>query len=74
MRLIFKERDSAFNPIVTVVAELFLAAGLYGMALFRHVLQYPIVLIVAAIPALFAVMGILILIILIREVQLFRGR
>lgn len=71
MRLIFKKWDSAFNPIVTAVGVLFLAAGVYGMALFRHVLQHPIVLIVAAIPGLFAVMGVLIL---IREVQLFRGR
>jgi hypothetical protein len=71
MRLIFKEWDSAFNPVVTAVGAGFLAAGVYGMALFRHVLQHPIVLIVAAIPALFAVMGVLVL---IREVQLFRGR
>lgn len=71
MRLIFKEWDSAFNPVVTAVGVLFLAGGVYGMALFRHVLHHPIVFIIAAIPGLFAVMGVLIL---IRQVQLFRGR
>jgi len=71
MRLIFKDWDSAFNPVVTRVGVFFLGGGLYGMALFRHAFQHPIVLVVAAIPALFAVMGVLIV---VREVQLFRGR
>ena len=41
------------------------------MALFRHVLQYPIVLVVAALPTLVAAIGALIL---VREIQLFRAR
>lgn len=71
MRLIFKERDSAFNPVVTAVGVLFLAGGLYGMALWRHVLQHPVVSLVAVLPTLLALMGALIL---VREVQLFRNR
>jgi len=46
-------------------------SGLYGMALFRHVLQHPIVLVVAALPTLLALIGALIL---VREIQLFRAR
>lgn len=71
MKLIFKEWDSSFNPVAAAVGAGFLAGGVYGMAVFRHALQHPIVLIVAAIPTLLAVMGALIL---IREVQLFRRR
>jgi len=71
MRLIFKKYDSAFNPVVTMVGVLFLAGGVYGMALCRHVLRHPVVLVVAALPTLVAVMGALIL---VREIQLFKGR
>jgi len=71
MRLIFKKWDSVFNPVVTVVGVFFLGGGLYGMALFRHVLQHPIVLVVAALPTLVAAIGALIL---VREIQLFRAR
>jgi hypothetical protein len=71
MRLIFKKWDSAFDPIVTVVGVLFVFVGGYGMQLLRHCLQHPILLVVAAIPTLVAAMGILIV---VREVQLFRER
>ena len=36
---------------------LFLVIGLYGMALWRHVLQHPVVFLVAALPTLLAVNG-----------------
>jgi hypothetical protein len=71
MRLIFKKYDSAFDPVVTTVGVGFVLGGVYGMTLLRHALQHPIVLIVAAIPTLFTVMGVLIV---VREVQLFRER
>lgn len=71
MRLIWKKFDSVFDPILTVVGVGFALGGMYGLALMRHAFQHPIVLIVAAIPALAAVMGVLIV---IREVQLLRGR
>jgi hypothetical protein len=69
MRLIFKKWDSAFDPVVTIVGVGFVFIGAYGMALLRHALQHPVVLIVAAIPTLVAVIGV---IIVVREVQLFR--
>jgi len=71
MRLIFKNWDSAFNPVVTALGALFLAGGLYGMMPFRHILQHPIVLVLAAVPTLAAVIGALII---VREIQLFRSR
>jgi predicted cation transporter len=71
MRLIWKKFDSTFDPVLTLVVVGCALAGLYGLALLRHAFQHPIVLIVAAIPALFSVMGVLII---VREVQLFRGR
>ncbi len=71
MRLIWKKFDSAFDPVVTIVGVGFVVGGAYGMALLRHALQHPIVLVVAAIPTLLAVMGVLIV---FREVQLFRER
>lgn len=71
MRLIFKKWDSAFDPIVTVLGVLFVFVGGFGMALWRHVLQHPILLVFVAIPTMVAVMGVLIV---VREVQLFRQR
>ena len=71
MRLVWKKYDSAFNPVLTVVGVGFLLAGAYGMALLRHDLRYPIVLLVAVIPTVATVMGALIV---VREVQLFRQR
>jgi hypothetical protein len=70
MRLIWKKYDSAFDPVLTVVGVGFLFAGAYGMALLRHALRHPIVL-VAVLPILAAVMGALIV---VREIQLFRQR
>lgn len=71
MRLIFKEWDSAFTPVVMVVGVFFLAGGLYGMVLWRHVLHHPVVLLVAVLPTVFAIMGALIL---VREIQHFKDR
>ncbi len=71
MRLIWKKFDSAFDPVVTIVGMGFVLGGVYGMALLRHALQHPIVLLVAVIPCLLTVMGVLIV---AREVQLFRER
>ena len=71
MRLIFKNWNSAFNPVVTAVGMLFLFGGLYGMVPFRHILQHPIMLVLAAVPTLLAAIGALIL---VREIQLFRAR
>jgi hypothetical protein len=70
MRLIWRKYDSAFDPVLTLVGVGFAVGGLYGLALLRHALQHSILLIVAALPALRAVMGVLIV---VREVQLFRG-
>jgi hypothetical protein len=71
MRLIFKKYDSVCDPVVTVVGVGLLLAGLYGMVLLRHALRQPVALLVAAIPMLATVMGVLIV---VREVQLFRQR
>jgi predicted cation transporter len=71
MRLIWKKHDSTFDPILTIVGIGFTLAGLYGIALLRHAFRHPIVLIVAGIPLLLAVMGVLII---VREVQLFKSR
>jgi phosphate/sulfate permease len=71
MRLIWKKFDSKFDPVVTVVGIGLALGGLYGIALLRHAFQHPIVLILAAIPALAGVMGILVV---VREFQLFRDR
>jgi hypothetical protein len=71
MRLIWKKHDSTFDPILTGVGVMFLLAGAYGIALLRHALQHPIILLVAAIPTLMAVMGALIV---VREVQQFKQR
>ena len=68
---IWKKFDSTFDPGLTMVGVGFALGGMYGLALLRHAFQHPYVLIVVAIPALLAVMGVLIV---IREVQLFRGR
>jgi hypothetical protein len=57
--------------VATIVGAGFVLAGVYGMALLRHALRHPIVLIVAAIHALLTVMGVLVV---VREVQLFKGR
>jgi hypothetical protein len=71
MRLIWKQFDATFDPVLTLVGVGFTVGGLYALTLIRHVLQHPIILIVAAIPALVAVMGVLII---IGELQLFRSR
>jgi hypothetical protein len=71
MRLIWKKFDSAVDPVVAVVGVGFLIAGACGMALLRHAYRHPILLAKVAIPKLLAVMGVLIV---VREVQLFRER
>jgi len=71
MRLLPKDFDT-FNPVVTLMGVLFALAGLgYGLALFRHAFQHPVVLVVAAIPTILGVIGV---IIVIRQVQVFRSR
>ena len=45
MRLIWKKFDSGFDPVVTMVGVGFVLGGAYGMALLRHALQHPIVLV-----------------------------
>jgi hypothetical protein len=71
MPLIWKKSDSTFDPLLTLVGVGFVLGGVYGMALLHHALQHPVVLIVAAIPTLLVVMGVLIV---VREVQLFRAQ
>jgi hypothetical protein len=66
MRLIWKKFDSTFDPVLTLVGVIFALGGIYGLGLLRHAFRHPIVLIVAAIPALLAVMGVFIV---VREVQ-----
>jgi len=46
--------------------------GVYGLGLLRHAFRHPIVLVVAAIPAVLALMG---AVVLVREYQLWsKGR
>ena len=71
MRLIWKKHDTKFDPVVTLVGLGFLVGGAYGLALARHALRHPLVWIVAAIPLLAGVMGVLIL---VREYQLWKAR
>ena len=71
MRLIFEKYDPQFDPVVTGVGVVFVLGGVYGMGLLPRALRHPILLIVAALPALAAVMGV---VIIIREVKLFRDR
>ncbi len=71
MRLIFKKYDSAFDPVVTGVGVGLLLAGPYALMLLRRAFRHPILLPFAAIFTLATVMGILIV---VREVQLFRQR
>ncbi len=71
MRLIFKKYDSAFDPAVTVVGVGCVLGGAYGMVLLRHAVQHPIGLVLAAIPTLAVLIGVLTV---VREVQLFRQR
>ena len=71
MRLIFKKYDSEFNPVVAGVGVLALVGGIYGMALCRDVIEHPIALPIALLPALAAVIGGLIV---FREIQLFKAR
>jgi hypothetical protein len=69
MRLIWKKYDSKFDPVVTAVGLGFLFCGAYGVALVGHALRHPIVWIVAALPLLAGVMGI---VTLVREYQLWK--
>ena len=71
MRLIWKKYDSEFNPVVTLVGLGSLLGGVYGVALLSHALRHPLVWIVAAIPVLTGVIGI---VTLVREYQLWKMR
>lgn len=71
MRLIWKKYDSKFDPVVTLVGLGLLFGGVYGVALLSHALRHPLVWIVAAIPLLAAVMGV---VTLVREYQLWKAR
>jgi hypothetical protein len=71
MRLIWKEYDSKFDPVVTLVGlGLFLGGG-SGVALLSHAVRHPLAWIVAAIPLLAGVMG---AVTLVREYQLWKTR
>ena len=71
MRLLWKQWDSEFNPIVALVGLGWLLGGLYGLGLLLHSFRHPIVLVVAAIPAVLAVMGV---VVLVRQYQLWSKR
>ena len=71
MRLIWKKYDTKFDPVVTVVGLGSLIGGAYGLALLSHALRHPLVWIIAAIPLLVGVMGV---ITLVREYQLWKAR
>ena len=71
MRLIWKKYDSKFDPIVTLVGAGFFVAGVYGLALIGHALRNPVAWVLAAIPLVCAVMGV---VTLVREYQLWKMR
>ena len=72
MRLIWKKYDSKFDPVVALVGLGAFAAGVHGTALLGPAaLRHPVVCILAAIPLLLGVIG---LVVLIREYQLWRSR
>ena len=72
MRLLWKKWDSEFNLVVALVGLGWLLGGVYGLGLLRHSFRHPIVLVVAAIPAVCALMG---AVVLVREYQLWsKGR
>jgi len=72
MRLLWKKWDCEFNPVVALFGLVFLVAGVYGLGLLRHACRHPVVLVVAAIPAVCALMG---TVVLVREYQLWsKGR
>jgi hypothetical protein len=69
MPLIWKKYDSKFDPVVTLFGLGFLLGGAYGVVLIRHALRHPIVWVVAAIPLMAGVMGV---VTLVREYQLWK--
>ncbi len=71
MRLIWKKYDSQFDAIVTLVGVGFLTGGVYGLTLFGRALRNPVVWVLAAIPLVMAVMGV---VTLVREYQLWKMR
>jgi len=72
MRLLLKKWDSEFNPVVALVGLGWLVGGVYGLCLLRHAFRHPIVLVLAAIPAVCGLMG---GVVLVREYQLWsKGR
>lgn len=70
MRLIWKKYDSEFNPIVTVVGFGALVGGIWGLDLLRHALREPLVWVLAAIPLLAIIIGV---VTLVREYQLWKA-
>lgn len=71
MRLIWKKYDSKFDPIVTLVGLGFVGGGIYGIAILSPALRRPLSWVIATLPFLAAVMGILTL---AREYQLWKQR
>ena len=72
MRLIWKEHDLKFDFVTTCLGVAFVGAGSYGAALLvPHAVANPVVWVLAAVPLLFGMMGILIL---VREYQLWKLR
>ncbi|HEU5452264.1 MAG TPA: hypothetical protein VFU76_09780 [Terriglobales bacterium] len=69
MRLIWQKYDSAFDPIVTLVGLGFFIGGAYGVSLLAGaVVRHPVVAIIAAVPLIMAIVGVLTL---LREYQLW---
>lgn len=71
MRLIWEKYDSKFDPIVTLVGLGFFLVGMYGVTLLSYALRHPLVWISAAILVLMGIMGV---VTLVREYQLWKTR
>ena len=71
MHRLWKKYDSKFDPVVTLVGLGFFLVGMYGVAFLSHALRHPLVWIVAAIPVLMGIMGV---VTLVREYQLWKTR
>jgi len=71
MRLIWKKYDTKFNFVMTGVGVGFFIGGVYGVVELTDVLRHPLAWLLAAIPFLFAIMG---LVTILRQYQLWKIR